>query len=267
MKEAPARHVVAVGSGKGGVGKSTISLNTALALVERGAKVGLLDADFYGPDIPLMLGLKQTRPLERWGLWRAGGMRLEPVERFGLRVMSVGFMLAEQQALAWPGQMVEFVGRQLVHDVEWGELDYLVIDLPPGTADVQQQLVRLLPLAAFPLVVSPQDVAHLDAKRLWEMLTSERVRILGAIENMRGLLCPHCGGHVEVFPEVSEKRSLWRLGVERLGELPLDPALTVGGDRGQPVVVGAPESAPAEAFRALAGRVVRELEQPPLTDA
>jgi ATP-binding protein involved in chromosome partitioning len=256
---APARHVVAVASGKGGVGKSTVSLNLALALRERGLRVGLLDADFYGPDIPLMVNLKRDQRLDRWAVWRAEGMRLDPVERFGLKLMSVGFLLAEGQALEWPAQMVEFIARQLVVDVEWGDLDVLVIDLPPGTADVQQQLVRLLPLAGAIVVVSPQDVAHLDAKRVVELLRRERVPILGAIENMTGLVCPHCGSEIEVFPRVREDRSIWSLGVGRLGSVPLDPALAQAGDQGRPLLVGQPESPQATAFRTIADRVTRAL--------
>lgn len=263
MTGAPARHVVAVGSGKGGVGKSTISLNLALALREGGAAVGLLDADFYGPDIPLMVNLKRTERLSRWALWSAGGIRLEPVERFGLQLMSVGFLLGEEQALTWPGQMVEFVGRQLVHDVDWGALEYLIVDLPPGTADVQQQLLRLLPLAGVIVVVSPQDVAHLDARRVVEMVRGERVPILGGVENMSGLVCPHCGEAVTVFPAVREDRSIWALGVERLGSVPLDPAIAEAGDSGRPLLVSEPRGVQADAFRQIAVRVADALVRKP----
>ena len=252
--------VVAVASGKGGVGKSTVSLNVAVALAERGARVGLLDADFYGPDIPLMVNLKQTRRLDRWGFWRGGAsVGLEPVERFGLKIMSVGFLLAESQALAWPAQMVQFVGRQLVHDVAWGDLDYLLVDLPPGTADVQQELVRLLPLAGAIVVVGPQDVAHLDAKRVLELFRDQGVRVLGAVENMCGFACPHCGERLEIFPRVAEDRSVWADGVRPLGSIPLDPAVAAAGDRGTPVLVSQPDGAHAGAFRAIADNVVGAL--------
>ena len=259
----PARHAIAVASGKGGVGKSTISLNVALALAETGAPVGLLDADFYGPDIPLMVNLTRHEPLERWALWRRPGLRLQPVERFGLRIMSVGFLLGEQQALAWPGQMVEFIGRQLVHDVDWGELEYLIIDLPPGTADVQQQLVRLLELAGAVVVVGPQDVAHLDAKKVVDLFRGEGVPILGAVENMSALVCPHCGEEVTVFPAVREDRSLWSLGVPKLGSIPLDPVVASAGDRGRPVLVDRPESPQAVAFRRITESVVEALGERP----
>ena len=197
-----ARFPIAVASGKGGVGKSTISLNLALALRERGASVGLLDADFYGPDIPLMLNLKRSEELERWDLWRRRGIKLEPLERFGLRVMSVGFLLAEQQALAMPAPLLGGVIRQLLADVAWGPLDYLVIDLPPGSADLQQQLVTHLDLAGAIVVAGPQDVAHLDARRALDFLRSVGVPILGGVENMTTLACPHCGEPIDVFPRV-----------------------------------------------------------------
>ena len=252
--------VVAVASGKGGVGKSTISLNVALALAERGARVGLLDADFYGPDIPLMVNVKQTRQLKRWDLWRAGGsVALEPVERYGLRIMSVGFLLAETQGVAWPAESVEMIGRQLVDGVAWGDLDYLLVDLPPGSADVQQQLFSLLPLAGAILVVAPQDAAHLDAKRVLELLETTHVRLLGGVENMSGFGCPHCGERVEVFPRVPHERSIWALGVRRLGSIPLDPAVAAAGDRGTPVVVADPHAPNARAFRAVADELVAAL--------
>jgi ATP-binding protein involved in chromosome partitioning len=218
--------IVAVASGKGGVGKSTVSLNVARALAERGAAVGLLDADVYGPDIPLMVGLKQTRELRTWMLGRNpefGRMELDPIERLGLKIMSVGFLLAEGQALTMPAAIVELVGRQLIHDVRWGELDYLIVDLPPGTADLQQQLFRTVELAGAIVVVGPQDAAHLDARKLVAMLREAGVPILGAVENMRGLVCPHCGETVDVFPPVADARSVLR-EVQLLGSVPLDPA-------------------------------------------
>jgi ATP-binding protein involved in chromosome partitioning len=218
--------VVAVASGKGGVGKSTVSLNLARALAARGGAVGLLDADVYGPDIPVMLGLKQTRELRRWDLGRNprfGRIELEPVDALGLKVMSVGFLLAEGQALTMPAAMVELVGRQLIQDVRWGELDYLIVDLPPGTADLQQQLFANVELAGAIVVVGPQDAAHLDARKLLAMLREAGVVVLGAVENMRGLRCPHCGELIDVFPPVADDRSILR-ELPLLGTVPLDPA-------------------------------------------
>jgi ATP-binding protein involved in chromosome partitioning len=218
--------IVAVASGKGGVGKSTVALNLARALAGRGAGVGLLDADVYGPDIPLMLGLKQTRELRSWDLGRNprfGRVQLDPVEVLGIKVMSVGFLLAEHQALTMPGMLVDLVSRQLIRDVRWGELDYLIVDLPPGTADLQQGLFATAGLAGAIVVVGPQDAAHLDARKLLTMLRDANVPVLGAIENMRGLRCPHCGEVVEVFPPVAEERSILR-ELPLLGSLPLDPS-------------------------------------------
>jgi ATP-binding protein involved in chromosome partitioning len=253
------RAVVAVASGKGGVGKSTISLNLALALRETGAAVGLLDADVYGPDIPLMVNLRRSVPLRTWNLWRRDGLRLEPVERYGLRIMSVGFLLAEGQAFEMPAAMLDGVLRQLLVDVDWGELDYLIVDLPPGTADVQQRLVRLVDLAGALVVVSPQDVAHLDARKVLDLLRDAGVRVLGGVENMSGFECPHCGSRIDVFPTVPDERSIWSDGVARLGAIPLDPMLARAGDTGRPLLATAPDSGSAGAFRALAGAVTEAL--------
>ncbi len=218
--------IVAVASGKGGVGKSTVSLNLARALAEGGRRVGLLDADIYGPDIPLMLGLKQTRELKRWALGRNptfGMPRLEPVEALGLKVMSVGFLLAERQAFELPAPLLAGVTRQLLDGVDWGELDVLVVDLPPGTADLQQHLFATERVSGAVIVVGPQDAAHLDARKLVSVLHDAGVPIIGAVENMRGLLCPHCGERIEVFPPVDESRSVLR-EITLLGTIPLDPA-------------------------------------------
>jgi len=259
----PARFVVAVASGKGGVGKSTISLNLALALAQSGRQVGLLDADFYGPDIPLMVGISKTKALKQWALWRhheLGGVNLEPVERDGVKIVSVGLVLAEQQAMAWPAQMIEFVGRQFVTAVDWGELDYLLIDLPPGTGDIQQQLLALLPVMAAIVVVTPQDVAHLDARRLLDLLRAGGIRILGGVENMAAFACPHCGVDIALFPAVTLERSIWAQEVGRLGVVPLDPAIAHGADSGQPIVIAEPQSEGADAFRRLAAAVTLQLE-------
>jgi ATP-binding protein involved in chromosome partitioning len=257
-----ARHVLAIGSGKGGVGKSTVSLNLALALAADGAAVGLLDADFYGPSIPLMLGLKR----ERWqGDWEMAGRNqppIPPVERFGLKVMSAGFIIAEDQPMILDGQTIVFLMRQLITRVQWGDLDYLLIDLPPGTADVQQHLLRLLSLSAAIVVVTPQDAAHLDARKAVQMFRRAKVPVLGAIENMSAFLCPHCDQPIEVFPRVAEERSVWSAEVERLGSIPLDPALSAAGDRGAPVVAADPASPRAQAFRQIAGRVQALLDAP-----
>jgi ATP-binding protein involved in chromosome partitioning len=230
--------IVAVASGKGGVGKSTVSLNLARALAMRGQRVGLLDADIYGPDIPLMLGLKQTRELKRWALGRnpAFGMPLlEPVDALGLKVMSVGFLLAERQAFELPAPLLSSVTRQLIAGVDWGDLDVLVVDLPPGTADLQQQLFASENIAGAVIVVGPQDAAHLDARKLVGVLRDAEVSIIGAVENMSGLTCPHCGERIEVFPPVEESRSVLR-EIELLGSVPLDPAFARSNGVPEPFV-------------------------------
>jgi ATP-binding protein involved in chromosome partitioning len=188
--------VVTVASGKGGVGKSTVSLNLALALAERGRRVGLLDADLYGPDIPLMIGLTRQRRLRSWDLWRSSGpVRLEPVERFGIRVMSAGFLLGEDQTLAFAAPLVQVVLHQLLTGVAWGELDELLVDLPPGTADLQQQLLRLVHPAGAVIVVGPQDVAHLDARKVLDLLQNAGVPVpvLGGWRTSRSWPVPIAG--------------------------------------------------------------------------
>jgi ATP-binding protein involved in chromosome partitioning len=248
----PARHALAVLSGKGGVGKSTVSLNLALALSHTGASVGLLDADVYGPDIPVMIGLTRKQDLRRWDLWRQGNVGLEPVERYGLKLMSAGFLLGERQMFPSPAGLLRFVLNQLSHGVAWGDLDYLVVDLPPGTADLQQELLRTLGLSGALLVVGPQDVAHLDAKRVLTLVREADVRLLGGVENMTALACPHCGELVDVFPEVREDRSVWAEGVERLARLPLDPALARPN----------PAEPPPPPFPELAARLAEKLLEP-----
>jgi ATP-binding protein involved in chromosome partitioning len=257
----PARHALAIGSGKGGVGKSTVTLNLALALVERGAAVGILDADFYGPNIPLMVGLVRSE----WGqsLTLASSRDLppiEPMERYGLKIMSVGFLIGEDQPLVLDATTVRLMLGQLLRRVRWGALDYLLIDLPPGTADVQQQIVQHLTLAGAVLVVTPQDVAHLDGKKAVGLFRRAHVPILGVVENMSGFTCPHCGGSVDVFPPVPEARAIWSTDVRSLGRVPLDPTVSQGGDRGRPVLIEHPQSPQAAAFRAVAQRVVEQLE-------
>jgi ATP-binding protein involved in chromosome partitioning len=257
MSSAPARRVVAIASGKGGVGKSTLTLNLALALARGGASVGVLDADLYGPDIPLMVGLKRTQRARALQLWRRDRpISLPPVEVHGLRLMSIGFLVGEDQALSLPGVSIEPILRQLVHETDWGELDYLLVDLPPGTADVQQELVRVLPLAGAVVIVGPQDVSHLDAKRLLELFAETGTRVLGGIENMAALVCPHCGEPIHVFGGVSEERSIWALGVERLGSVPLDPALA----NGRPLLLEEPDSVPAREIVAIAERLAAALD-------
>lgn len=254
---APSRHVVAVGSGKGGVGKSTVALNLALALGEQ-RRVGLLDADLYGPDIPLMVGVRRGAWREGWTLAKAGGIdaqpRFAPEERFGLQIASAGFFFGEDQPLGFEPRTAEIFIRQLLYSVTWGELDVLVIDLPPGTSAVQHLLARAIALSGAVLVVTPQDVAHLDGRKAVQLLRSLKVPILGGVENMAALVCPHCA---EVIPlgEVAAGRSIWDLGVARLGRLPFVVGQGDAADSGRPLLVDQPESATALAYRVLADRV------------
>lgn len=252
MSERPAQYIVAVGSGKGGVGKSTVSLHIALALARRGLSVGLLDADVYGPDIPLMLNLTRHEDARRWDFWRQGDVRHEPIESHGIRIMSVGFLLGERQALTLGAPLLTAALRQLVHQVEWGQLDVLLLDLPPGTADLQQQLVGVVALDGAVVVVGPQDVAHLDARKFLAFLRDANVPVLGAVENMSGLECPHCGERIDVFTPVMESRSVWAEGVPLLGRIPLDPSL--GTLDGSP-------PAQSTAFDAIAAEVVDALQR------
>jgi ATP-binding protein involved in chromosome partitioning len=251
VNERPARFVVAVGSGKGGVGKSTVTLHVALALARKGLAVGLLDADLYGPDIPLMVNLTRQERARQWELWRQDGVRHEPVERHGIRIMSVGFLLGERQALTMAAPLLTAALKQLVENVEWGALDILLLDLPPGTADLQQQLLGVVSLDGVVVVVGPQDVAHLDARKFLDFLHEAGVVVLGDVENMDGLVCPHCGERVEVFAPVAEERSIWSEGAAVLGRIPLDPKL--GGRDGV--------SSQSEAFSVVADRLIEALER------
>jgi len=252
LNDRPARYLVAVGSGKGGVGKSTVSLHLAFALARRGLAVGLLDADVYGPDIPLMVNLTRHQDARRWDFWRKGDVRHEALESHGIRIMSVGFLLGERQALTLGAPLLTAALRQLVHQVEWGPLDILLLDLPPGTADLQQQLVGVVSLDGAVVVVGPQDVAHLDARKFVAFLRDTDVPVLGAVENMSGLHCPHCGELIEVFTPVTKSRSVSAEGVPLLGRIPLDPALgTLEG-------AVRPQSA---AFDAVAAQMFDALEQ------
>jgi ATP-binding protein involved in chromosome partitioning len=246
------RHAIAIASGKGGVGKSTVSLNLAVALSEQGMRVGLMDADLYGPDIPRMIGLARTKDAKHLDLWRADGAKHEPFERFGVKIMSIGFLVGEGQSISLMAGLVDLLLGQLVGGVDWGELDYLIVDLPPGTADLQQQLMKRLKLAGAVIVVTPQDVAHLDARKVLDLCKRADVRVLGGIENMDGLVCPSCDERIEVFPRVAEDRSIWNHGVEKLGAIPLDPAVAASGDRGTPIVLSDPGSVQGRAFSDLA---------------
>ena len=256
---APARHVIVVCSGKGGVGKSTLSLNLALALSAEGHRTGLLDADFHGPDIPLMVGITRSKPLRSWTLSSAGGTRIEPVDRFGLRIMSAGFLLGDRQHMfAW-GPMTDMVAMQMLFQVDWGPLDLLVIDFPPGAADAQLEMLRHLAGAVAVVVVGPQQVTHLDSRRLVELLRERQVRVAGGVENMSSALCPDCGKEIELFPRGAGDRTIWSLGVPELARVPILPALSGLTPGGEPSLVAEPDGQPARIFRALARTLVSGL--------
>jgi ATP-binding protein involved in chromosome partitioning len=261
MSQSPASFVIAVGSGKGGVGKSTVSLNLALALVKGGAKVGLYDADMHGPDIPLMVGLKRESWTEWWELARRSRQReLAPIERYGLRIVSAGFILAEDQPMVPAALTLRMLAVQLLAQVSWGSLDFLIVDLPPGTADIQQELSKTVKVAGALIVVTPQDVAHLDARKALRMFELSSIRVLGGVENMAWVKCPHCDNPLDVFARVPEQRSIWASGVQRLAQIPLDPLVSLAGDTGRPVMIAKTTSSAALAFEELARKLKSELE-------
>ena len=249
---APAPVIIAVASGKGGVGKSTVAVNLGVALAESGAQVGLVDADVYGPNVPLMLGITRRRPAQSISLWRASGSQRTPIERFGMEVMSSQFLIAEDQTIAFDASLVRELVQGLMVDTKWGDLDVMLVDLPPGTADLQQGLSRSFALTGALIVVTPQDVAHLDGRKVLTMFRDSGVPVIGGVENMSGLRCPHCAGEVEVFPRVPDERSIWASGVERLVRIPLEPAVSSSGEMGTPIVVREPDSPVSAAFRELA---------------
>lgn len=252
------KNVVLVGAGKGGVGKSTVALNLAVALAQEGASVGLLDADFYGPSVPLMTGV-DGRPVSR------DGRTLEPLEAHGLRLMSIGFLVEPDQAMIWRGPMLHSALTQLLRDVNWGELDYLVLDLPPGTGDVPLSLAQLVKSSGVVLVSTPQDVALADVVKAKTMFDRVAIPVLGLVENMSSFACPHCQHTTPIFSSGGGRRAAEAMGIPFLGEIPLDLAVREGGDQGVPVTVAHPDSAVARAFRKMArnvaGRVSVEAHQ------
>ncbi|MCL6545725.1 MAG: Mrp/NBP35 family ATP-binding protein [Bryobacteraceae bacterium] len=223
------RHLIAVGSGKGGVGKTTVAVNLAISISRLGHKVGLLDADVYGPNVPLMMGI-QDMPLVR-------RQKIVPLEQYGLRLMSMGFLNPGDRPVIWRGPMLHNVIQQFIRNVEWGELDHLVIDLPPGTGDVQLSLVQTVPLSGAIVVTTPSDVSLEDARKAVQMFRQVRVPVLGIVENMSYLECPHCHQRVDVFSSGGGKRTAFEMGVPFLGELPLDPEVRAGGDSGHPIAL------------------------------
>jgi len=242
------KHVIAVSSGKGGVGKSTVAANLACALALAGVKVGLLDADLYGPNIPMMMG-STAGPEQKDG-------KILPVENHGVKLISMAFLVPEEAPLVWRGPMVHQYLQAFFRDVLWGDLDYLLIDLPPGTGDVQLSLSQMVPLAGAITVTTPQEVALYDVRKGMAMFQKVNVPLLGIIENMSYFVCGHCGERTEIFSYGGGERAAEKLGVPFLGRIPIDPAIRDGSDTGHPIVVADPGSPQAAAFRAIAQKIM-----------
>lgn len=245
------KNVIAVASGKGGVGKSTVTVNLAVALAETGARVGLLDADIYGPSIPLMLGAKE-KPAQQ-------GQRIIPVVRNGIKIMSMGFLVPENQPVIWRGPMVHGALMQFFNNVDWGNLDYLLVDMPPGTGDAQLTMSQSAPLSGAIIVTTPQEVSLLDARKGLRMFQNVKVPILGVIENMSGFVCSHCTEVTHIFREGGGERIASEMGVALLGKIPLDAKIADGGDLGTPIVQSHPLSEVAKQYKRLAGELAAQL--------
>jgi ATP-binding protein involved in chromosome partitioning len=244
-------HVVAVASGKGGVGKSTVAANLAIALGRQGHAVGLLDADIYGPSMPMMFGISE-RP-------RIQGDRILPFEKYGVKLMSLGFILEIDTPVIWRGPMVMRGIEQMLSDVEWGVLDYMIVDLPPGTGDAQLTITQRVPLSGAVIVTTPQDVALIDARKGLAMFRKVNVPVVGIVENMSGFVCPHCGEETDVFKRGGGERTAEVLDTRFLGRIPLDARIAAGGDAGIPIVVEDEGGAHARAFHAIARTVAEEV--------
>jgi ATP-binding protein involved in chromosome partitioning len=246
------RHIIAVASGKGGVGKSTTAVNLALGLVANGVRTGLLDADIYGPSMPRMLGVKEKPE-------STDGKQLKPIERYGLRTMSIGYIVNEETPMIWRGPMVSSALEQMLRDVQWGDLDVLVVDMPPGTGDAQLTLAQRVALSGAVIVSTPQDIALIDARKGLSMFRKVAVPVLGIVENMSYFLCPHCGERSEIFGHGGAREEAGKLDVPFLGEIPLHLDIRTTSDSGHPIVVAQPDSAHAQAFKNIAGRVWKQL--------
>jgi ATP-binding protein involved in chromosome partitioning len=249
------QYVIAVGSGKGGVGKTTVSVNLAIALAKTGHRVGLLDGDVYGPNVPMMMGAlsEQPRMVEE--------DRIAPIEKDGVKMISVGVLNPGDKPVIWRGPMLHSIIRQFLQQVDWGELDYLIIDLPPGTGDVALSLIQTVPVNGAIVVSTPSGVALQDARKAIEMFKQLRVEILGIVENMGYFVCPHCSKEVDVFSKGGGSATAQQYGLPLIGEIPLDPAVREGGDEGKPVALDGAASPHAAALYRLADRVMERVKE------
>ncbi len=250
------KNIIVVASGKGGVGKSTVACNLALAIQAEGGVVGLLDADIYGPSQPWMLGVSTQKPemIEK---------RLQPIESYGLKTMSMGYLVEQDTPMVWRGPMISSALQQLLNDTDWGDLDYLIIDLPPGTGDIQLTLAQKIPVSGAVIVTTPQDIALLDAKKALKMFQKVEVSVLGVVENMGTYTCTHCGHEASIFGKSGAVQLKDAYSIPLLGELPLDMRIREQGDKGKPIVVAEPEGMVAKAYYELARRVTAELSLKP----
>jgi ATP-binding protein involved in chromosome partitioning len=244
--------IIAVASGKGGVGKSTTAVNLALGLRDLGLKVGILDADIYGPSLPKLLAIREKPQT-------VDGTRLKPIERHGLTVMSIGFLIDEETPMIWRGPMVMSALTQMLREVEWGRLDVMVVDMPPGTGDAQLTMAQQVPLKGAVIVSTPQDLALIDARRGIAMFKRVNVPVLGIVENMSTFICPNCGTRSDIFGHGGARREAERLNVPFLGEIPLDMSIRETSDEGLPIVATKPDGPHAQAYRAIAEKVREQL--------
>ncbi len=244
-------NIIAIASGKGGVGKTTIAVNIAMALHNKGLKTGIMDADIYGPNVPMMLGLSNEIP-------DFEGEKLLPVSRKGLKVISMGFFLKPDTPVIWRGPLVHRAIQQFLKDVKWGELEYLIVDLPPGTGDVQLTLIQTVPISGAIIVTTPQDVALMDARKGLRMFEQTDTKVIGIVENMSYLQCPHCGRRIELFRAGGGKRTSMELGIPLLAEIPLDPMLPLISDAGTSVVEANSQAQIAEIFFSIADQIIKK---------
>ncbi|MBR59389.1 MAG: hypothetical protein CMH54_15410 [Myxococcales bacterium] len=250
------KNIIAVGSGKGGVGKSTVAINLAMVLAQTGAKTGIVDADIYGPSIPTMLGLTGKTPI-----LDQTNRKILPLEAHGLKAMSIGFMLKETDAVVWRGPMLGKALQQFLEDVIWGELDYLVVDLPPGTGDVQLSLAQLIPVSGAVVVTTPQDVAHADVGRAIKMFEMLNTPILGLVENMSYFVCPDNDKTYHIFGEGRTSEFAESIGIDPLGQLPIDLAVAPSGDAGVPITAASPDGEQGKRYKQIAEKTVVKLAQ------